>query len=137
MSRFVALPLVWLALAGAAVAQPVSQGTANISPRDTRGEVAPPLPTPPLDANAPPSAFLRSAQGAVIAGRLGEAQEALEMAQTRLLDRSVPLFQTNTPSGNPAVRSISLALQTLSAGDREGAIRHIQAALPTADDVGR
>ena len=42
-----------------------------------------------------PSDYLRAAQGALAAGRIAEAQEALEMAQTRMLDRSVPLGQTN------------------------------------------
>jgi hypothetical protein len=31
-------------------------------------------------------------------------QQSLEMAQTRLLDRSVPMGQTNNPSDNPAFR---------------------------------
>ena len=136
MIRLVTLSFATALLAGA-IAEPAAaqsaMGTANIGPADTRSEVAPTLPTPALGENAPPSAFLRAAQGALIAGRNGEAQEALERAQTRLLDRSVPLFQTNNPSENPAVRQIREALRALSQGDREGASRHIQTAMATAD----
>ncbi len=137
MNRLAAFSLAASLLAGAAQAQPSTAGTANIGPADTRSEVAPALPAPTLEMNAPPSAFLRYAQAAMIAGRMGQAQESLEMAQTRLLDRSVPLFQTNNPSQNPAVREISLALQALSTGDREAAIRHIQTAMPTVDATGQ
>jgi hypothetical protein len=94
---------------------------------------APALPAPPVDDNAPAGAFLRAAQSALIGNRLGEAQQALEMAQTRVLDRSVPLFQTNTPSSHPALAPLSAAVQAVIAGDREAAIRHIQAAMPFID----
>jgi len=96
----------------------------------------PALPAPALDDNAPASAFLRAAQSAVIGNRLGEAQQGLEMAQTRLLDRSVPLFQTNTPSNHPALAPLAAAVRAVIAGDREAAIREIQTAMPLIDQPG-
>ncbi len=116
------LPLAVLlaSLATAAVAQPAPPGTP-----------LPPLPTPELGEGAAPSAYLQAAIGALATGHTGEAQQALEMAQTRLLDRSVPLGQTNTPSANPAVDQISAALQALAAGDRAGCMTRIQAAQAT------
>ncbi len=54
------------------------------------------------------------------------------MAQTRLLDRSVPMGQTNNPSDNPAVTQISQALQALAARDRAQAMQLIQSAIPAA-----
>jgi len=87
------------------------------------------LPAPPVAADASAATLLLAAQSALVTGRSGEAQEALEMAQTRLLDRSVPLFQTNTPSQDPGVAAIGQALKALASGDREATLRHIQAAL--------
>lgn len=98
--------------------------------------VAPSLPPPPLDENARPSAFLDASLTALLSGRTGEAQESLEMAQTRLLDRSVPLYQTGNPSDNPAVRQIGQALAALQAGDRVGCARLIRQALDTAHAQG-
>ncbi len=85
---------------------PRSNRASNITPSDTRSSVAPNLPSPPIGENASPRAYLIAARGALAAGRTGEAQQSLEMAQTRLLDRSVPLFQTNTPPATPpSIRS--------------------------------
>lgn len=137
MSRLTAFTVFATLLTGAAMAQSSPVGTANIGPSDTRSEVAPILPAPPVSENASPSAFLRAAQSAMVAGRNGEAQAALEMAQTRLLDRSVPLFQTNNPSEIPAVQEIRLALLALSAGDRETSLRHIETAMRSADETAR
>jgi hypothetical protein len=94
------------------------------------------LPAPDLPENAKASDFLRAAQGALAAGRKGQAQESLEMAQTRLLDRSVPLGRTRDPSKNPAVGQISQALQALNAGDRADCLRLIQAAIASTAAEG-
>jgi hypothetical protein len=114
---------------GSGMSMPMSGSASNIGPNDTRSQVAPNLPAPPLAENSPPSAYLRAAQGSLATGRTGEAQQALEMAQTRLLDRSVPYGQTNDPSSNPAVVAINRALQALAAGDRATSMAQIQAAL--------
>jgi hypothetical protein len=73
--------------------------------------------------------YLVAARSALIGGRTGEAQQSLEMAETRALDRSVPLLQTGTPDRNPLVEDINRALQALGAGDRGRAVQIIEVAL--------
>jgi hypothetical protein len=90
------------------------------------------LPAPDVPAGSPVSDYLRAAEGAVAAGRLEEAEQALEMAQTRMLDRSVPLFQTHDASADPAVGDITQARQALAGGDRQACLRFIQMALESA-----
>jgi len=113
-----------LAVSAAALAQP------------TGSTVLAPLPAPAVSPEAPPSDLLRAAQGALAAGRRGEAQEALEMAQTRILDRSVPLGQTNNPSDNPTIGQIGQALQALSAHNQAASMQSIQAAIASATAQG-
>lgn len=117
---------------GTGMSMPMGSKASNIAPVDTRSQVAPNLPAPPLGDNASPAAYLHAAQSALTAGWTGETQQALEMAQTRLLDRSVPQFQTNNPSDDPAVRQISQALQALAVGDRIRTLQLIQQAIPYA-----
>src|SRR4051794_21581493 len=95
-----------------------------------------PLPTP-TTAGDRPSDYLRAAQGALAAGRIGEAESALEMAQTRMLDRSVPLGQTDNPSDNPTIQQISQARQALAAHDRAATLQAIEIALASATAQGR
>jgi hypothetical protein len=94
------------------------------------------LPAPDLPENAKASDFLHAALSAVVAGRTGQAEESLEMAQTRLLDRSVPLGRTHDPSKNPAVGQIAQARQALSAGDRAACLQAIQAAIASSTAEG-
>ena len=117
---------------GTGMSLPLGTKASNIGPGDSAGTYAPNLPAPALPDNARASEFLRAAQGALAAGRTGEAQQALEMAQTRLLDRSVPLGQTNDPSNDTAVRQISAALRALSDSDRAGSMQQIQSAMASA-----
>jgi hypothetical protein len=97
------------------------------------------LMTPPAsDApdNRKVSDYLRAAQIALAAGRGNEVQEALEMAQTRLLDRSVPLGQTNNPSNELSINQITQARQALRTGDRGACMEFIQSALASATAQG-
>lgn len=121
------------------LAAPILAALAITSPALAQSEPQPrlALPDPPVADNAPIGAFLRAAQTALITGRLGEAQEALERAQTRMLDRSVPLFQTNNPSQDPGVTAVTQALRALAAGDREATLRHIQAAMQVPEEAPR
>jgi hypothetical protein len=121
-----AIPLL-IAISIVALTQPAA--AANDS-------VLSPLPSPNLSEGAKPSDVLRAAQGALAAGRIGEAQEALEMAQTRMLDRSVTLGQTNNPSDNPTVGQISQALRALAAHDRAGCMQATQEAIGSATAQG-
>jgi hypothetical protein len=117
---------------GTGMSLPMGNSASNINPTDTRSEIAPNLPSPAIGDSASAPDYLAAARNSLAAGRTGEAQQSLEMAQTRLLDRSVPYGQTNTPSANPAVAQISQALQALAAGDRPRCMQLIDAAMPNA-----
>jgi len=117
---------------GTGMSMPMGTRASNIDANDTRSMIAPNLPSPSAGPNAGPVDYLRAAQTALQAGRTGETQQALEMAQTRLLDRSVPMLQTSNPSDNPAVMQISQALKALAAGNRAQTMQLIQAAIPAA-----
>lgn len=110
------------------------QRASNIDSADTRSRTAPNLPSPDLGPDAPIADYLRTAQSALAGGRTGAAQQALEMAETRLLDRSVPLGQTQTPSEDPAIHQISQALRALAAGDRAGCMNLIQSTITSVAD---
>lgn len=103
---------------------PFSTKASNINPGDnvTGLPVAPRLPSPDVPPDAPYTAYLKAARSALVTNQTGKAQEALERAQTRLLDRSVPLGKTNQPSTDPRVAVISKALQALGNNDRAGAL---------------
>ncbi len=117
---------------GTGMSLPMGSHASNIAPRDTQSAIAPNLKGPDLGPDATASDYLRSARGALAAGRTGETQQALEMAQTRLLDRSVPYGQTNDPSADPAVAGIRQALGALASGDRARCLAMIDATLPIA-----
>lgn len=108
---------------------PLSDHASNITAGDTASEIAPRLPSPLLDENAPPKAFLLAARQALAAGRTGEAQEALERAESRALDRSVKPSQAHVASREPLVHQITEARAALSANDRLRTIQLIDAAL--------
>ena len=117
---------------------PMSNKASNITKADTRSVLAPNLPSPPLGEKASSRDYLVAARGALAAGRTGEAQQALEMAETRALDRSVPLFQTTASIEDPLVAEIEDALHTLSAGDRFRSMRIIEASITRLESgVGR
>lgn len=117
---------------GTGMSLPMGTRASNIDAADTRSQIAPNLPSPRVGSNASPADYLNAALSSLHAGRTGEAQQSLEMAQTRLLDRSVPMGQTNNPDDNPAVTQISQALKALASGDRAQAAQLIQAAMPAA-----
>jgi alkylation response protein AidB-like acyl-CoA dehydrogenase len=112
---------------------PTSGNASNITPGDTASVIAPRLPDPPLDDNAPPFAFLRAARNALAAGRTGEGQEALERAESRALVRAVRPSAANQPSQQPLVREITLARDALAAGNTPRAIELIDHALRNPD----
>jgi len=115
-----------------ACAAPVMAQTAAPPANDTGADnafIATPLPAPPVDENASVQTLLLAARNALAVGRAGEAQEALEMAETRALDRSVPLFQTSAPILDPLVAHIETVLHTLATGDRLEAMRLLEQAI--------
>jgi len=87
--------------------------------------------------NGPPHAFLKAAQSAADRGQTGKAQEALERAETRLLDRAVGMNSAQEPDDRRAVLDIGVARQELAAGDRPGTLRAIDDALAASYLVAR
>lgn len=128
--RFVQASLILLlpAAAGPAFAAPLDLRASNIAPADTRSAVAPALPVPTVALSAPPLSFLEAARRALAGARTGEAQEALERAETRLLDGTAqPVLAA--PSMVPALASTRAGRQALAVHDRAGAAREIDAAI--------
>ena len=110
---------------------PRSDKAGNIVPADTRSNIAPTLPQPTVGENATTQDYLRAARSALAAGRTGQAQQSLEMAETRALDRSVAQGQTNAPSDSQLVSRIRDARHALGSGDRAHAMQLIDLALST------
>jgi hypothetical protein len=108
---------------------PRSDKASNIIPADTSSNVAPTLPSPGLSENATPRDYLRAARASLAAGRTGEAQQSLEMAETREPGGSAQPSQATQSSGNPRVVEIRDALHALGAGDSSHAIHIIDVAL--------
>ncbi len=108
---------------------PRSGAASNLGAADTKTAVAPTLPTADLGADAGTPDYLRAARAALVAGHTGLAQQSLEMAETRALDRSVGQGQGSTPSGSRVVAQIRDALQALGSGNRPQAIALIDQAL--------
>ena len=97
---------------------PLSDKASNATSSDTRSVIAPRLPTPSAGDDSTPRAFLQAAERALVLGRTGEAQEALERAESRLLDRSVAPSRAGEPSGQPVVAEVGDARRALAGGDR-------------------
>jgi hypothetical protein len=112
---------------GVGLSEPSSTVASNIAPSDTRSPIAPRLPgstapgstAPGVDTTA--GQELQIAQRALSANRTGAAQEALERAETRLLDRSTAPDMVNTPDSGPKVTTIAQARQALGRHDVTGA----------------
>jgi hypothetical protein len=108
---------------------PKSNNSSNIAPAGTRAGIAPTLPPSPIGENASSFDYLRSARGSLAAGRTGQAQESLEMAETRALDRSVVQGLGSMPSDSKLVAQIHSALEALGTGNTARAIQIIDQAL--------
>jgi hypothetical protein len=106
---------------GSGQSLPLGNNASNITPGDTNSPIAPRLPSPPGGQNASTTQYLSDARSALDAGRTGEAQEALERAETDVLQRSVPIGQGNVPSQQPVVQTITRALDALGRHDLAGA----------------
>lgn len=114
---------------GVGTSLPLSNAASNIAPSDTRSDIAPTLPDPDVADGSGPKAYLRAARTALAAGQTGKAQESLEMAETRLLDRSVAPSKAGEPSANPTALTIRDARAALAAGDRARTLALIDTAL--------
>ena len=110
---------------------PRSDKSSNIVPADTRSNIAPTLPPSSAGDNAATHQYLRAARASLVAGHTGQAQQSLEMAETRALGRSVAQDQTSTRSDSPLVSRIRDARHALGGGDRTQGIQLIDLALST------
>ena len=108
--------------------QPMSTAPTTLNSSTPHTLWSPSLPTPAVGEDAPPAAFIRSAIAAISAGRLGEAQEAIERAESRALDRSVRPSTAGQPSQQSLVQQLSAARQALGTGDKAGTLRLLQQA---------
>ena len=117
---------------GTGMSMPLSDKAGNILPTENGPPYAARLPEPEVGENASIPQFLIAARGALAAGRTGEAQEALERAQTRALDRSVPLLHTGDPIRDPLVERIHAVLLALGGGDRMQAMQLLEQVIQQA-----
>jgi hypothetical protein len=105
---------------------PAGNRASNINEENKRSDIAPNLPTPRAGDDASASQYLQDAQTSLNQGRTGEAQEALERAQTRLLEDQ----QAGKSSGD-LIQRISDARQALGSHDQARAEELISGALNT------
>ena len=93
--------------AATGTAGPYSTQASNINGQDMRSRIAPVLPTPPGAQNASPEQLLGIAQNELRRGQTGAAQQALEMAETRALDRlTAPRMADSPRQTRWSIRSI-------------------------------
>lgn len=116
---------------GTGMSEPTSTRASNIEGTDSRSAIAPRLPMPSVAADASPQQLLAAAQQALRQHRTGAAQEALERAETRLLDGSSMASGAPMPSDNPMVKQVSGARMALGRRDMAGANQMIADALAT------
>lgn len=102
---------------GTGMSGPGSNRASNIDRADTPGGIAPHLPMPDAPEDSGPDGLLRAADRALAEHRTGAAQQALEMAETRLLDRSTEIGASSRPDQDPRVLHVGAALQALGRGD--------------------
>ncbi|HTZ70231.1 MAG TPA: hypothetical protein VMB71_06225, partial [Acetobacteraceae bacterium] len=119
----------WAHEPGTGESGPASARASNLDQADTHSDIAPHLPQPAVGAGADPDAYLRAAQSALAAHRTGAAQQALEMAETRLLDRSTPVGSANQPDESGRIQQVTQARKALASGDTAGAQQAIQTAM--------
>ena len=115
---------------GTGMSMPRSDNASNLNGATTHSVYAPNLPAPAAGDDI--QTLLLAARSALIAGRSGEAQEALERAETRALDRSVPYGGQNIPDGGNLVAATGRARAALASSDTKGAVAVIDQALPNA-----
>ena len=106
---------------------PRSDKSSNIAPGDTRSNIAPTLPQG-TGRKCGTQDYLRAARASLVAGHTGQAQQSLEMAETRALDRSVVQGQV-APVRSGFISQISDARRALGDGNSGHAIELIDIAL--------
>ena len=110
---------------------PASDKASNVTAADSRSRIAPRLPAPAGGENASIPTLLKDAQTALDTKQSGRAQEALERAETAMLQRSVPVDQASSPDMAPGVTQVEMARKAIAAGDMAGAKKAVSAAMTT------
>jgi hypothetical protein len=119
----------WAHQPGTGESGPASTEASNIDAADTHSHIAPHFPEPAVGPGASPDRLLQAADAALTSHRTGTADQALEMAETRLLDRSTPVSDANQPDESQRIRAIESARKALASGDTKGAEAAIQTAM--------
>jgi hypothetical protein len=122
----------WAHQPGTGMSGPASNSASNTGYRNSPSTIAPHLPQPMQGENAPPEIYLQDAQQALAQRKTGLAQQDLEMAETRLLDRSTAPEAASMPDQRPEIAAVSHARHALGAGDVRAASNDIQMALSSA-----
>ncbi|MDE1895446.1 MAG: hypothetical protein KGH91_00050 [Rhodospirillales bacterium] len=105
---------------------PRSPNASNINSGDMTSTIAPTPPAPDVPPGSTVSAYLTSASQSLSARQTGTADEALEEAETAILQRSVPASMGNMPSSDPVVAQIEQARQDIGDNNDQGALATIQ-----------
>ncbi len=112
---------------GTGMSLPRSDTAGNINGATTHSELAPNLPTP--NGVDTVEGLLRIARDDLATNKTGAAQEALERAETRALDRSIPIGTEHVPHQAVQIAAIAQARDAMAAGDMRGAIAIIDRVL--------
>ncbi len=126
----------WSHQPGSGMSGPASTQASNIDSADTHSTIAPHLPQPRIGMNAGPDGYLRAADRALAAHKTGAAQQALEMAETRLLDRSAAAGSASQPDTNPRIAAVSAARKALAEKNWKAARMSIREAMNTGGSAG-
>ena len=110
--------------ASASAAAPHTAGFVEVS--QAHKTAAPGL---PLADGAPPVAFLERARSSLQAHRVEVAREALERAETRLLDDRATALPSRSEAVDRALLDVGVACRTLAAGDRASCLYAIDDAI--------
>jgi hypothetical protein len=121
--------------AGVGGSEPMSTQASHIE-SSGRSTVAPRLPTPPGGENASAETYLRDAQNALRRHRTGEAQEALERAETAFLNNPANPAAPGEAGANPAQQTTEDARQALGKHNIADAGRLIDQALSQVASSG-
>lgn len=105
---------------------PRSPNASNINSGDAASTIAPTPPAPDVPPGSPASAYLMSASQSLAANQTGTADEALEDAETTILQRAVPAAMANMPSSDPVVAQIEQARQEIGDNNDQAANATIQ-----------
>jgi hypothetical protein len=107
----------------------VSAPPTNPAPPDTRSVTASSAPAALVPSSEAPVTILAAARRALQAGRIEEAEDALEQAETRLLNGSAAAVQASSSDIDHAVLAIGAARRALAARAFHGAVRAMDDAL--------